>query len=127
MKNILFVVLVLFAVSCGDPMLKKEKALVDDIHRLHDVETMPKMGQLVSLKEALGSKEGLDSIQVLELKKDLKDADDAMMGWMNQFNWPSDATPVEERVKYYEEEVKKLEEMKDIMYSAIDNAEKALK
>lgn len=105
---------------------KLEKSLIDDIHRIHDVETMPKMGKLTLLKKKLEALEGVDKKVILDLKKDLDDADDAMMEWMVQFNWQSDTTPIKERIKYYDKEVQKLEEMKAIMYSAIDNAEDQL-
>lgn len=112
------------ACQTTSPEEKREKQLVEDIHRIHDVETMPKMGYMLELQKklrALESPEGTASL-ILQLER----ADNQMMDWMRGFNWPSEQTPIAERIKYYEVEVGKLEDLKKNMYQAIEQAEKKL-
>lgn len=125
----------IFLFSCGNssgklaetnPKQQKEDKLIEDIHRLHDVETMPKMGLLLKLQKQLDTLEGVEKTVVFDLKKGLKDADEMMMDWMAQFSWQPEETPIDERIKYYEAEVAKLEEMKLFMNTAISDAEKQL-
>lgn len=124
---LIFMSLILFACQPKkSPEILEEEKLVEDIHRLHDVETMPKMGHLVKLGKQLDSLEGTDSTIIIGLKKDLVNADDAMMDWMVQFNWQDEPTPVDKRVEYYKKEVVKLEEMKTLINNAIDAAETQL-
>lgn len=130
----LFIMLVgVLAFSCGnpneqaDPKQQEEDRLIEEIHRLHDVETMPKMGLLVKLQKNLDALEGVEKTTIFDLKKELKDADEMMMDWMAQFNWQSKQTPIDERITYYAAEVKKLEEMETFMNDAIRNAKKQLK
>lgn len=121
-----YFVLILISVilfACGPT---EEERLVEDIHRLHDVETMPKMGYLLKLGKELDSLEGADSTVIAGLKKDLVDAEDTMMDWMVQFNWQDEPTSVDKRVEYYKKEVVKLEEMKTLINNAIEAAETKL-
>lgn len=109
-----------------DPKEQEETQLIEEIHRLHDVETMPKMALLMRLQKKLDALEGVEKTTIFDLKKGLKDADEMMMDWMAQFNWQSEQTPIDERIQYYAAEVVKLEDMETFMNTAISNAEKQL-
>lgn len=126
-----YFILVMFSIlvfACGkNPQLIEEERLVDEIHRLHDVETMPKMGYMVKLGKQLDSLESPDSTLIIKLKNNLAKADEKMMDWMVQFNWQDEPTPVDKRIEYYTSEVVKLEELKNVMFSAIEGAENELK
>ena len=136
MKYFILMMFSILVFACGNttvkeevknPELIEEERLKDEIHRLHDVETMPQMAYMMKLGKQLDSLKGADEILILKLKEDLKKADDDMMDWMVQFNWQDEPTPVAHRVKYYTVEVDKLEELKTVILSAIDGAEKELK
>lgn len=132
MKNISivfsFLMLSLFILSCSTAEQKEEKKLLDQIHLLHDVETMPKINMLRNLIDDLDKVRTADNSKNISLlKKGLNDADDLMHNWMTTFNWQSEQTPIENRIIYYDAEVKKLETLKDKMNSSMENAEKYLK
>lgn len=124
MKSILGIlfVLILSLSSCTNV----EEELKADIHRIHDVETMPKMGYMNKLKNNLDTLSSMDTESISRLQLQLENADDSMMDWMVQFNWPSKKMPKKRRISYYKDEIEKLNEMKTTMYSAISDAEKAL-
>jgi len=124
MKSILGIlfILILSLSSCTNV----EDQLKEDIHRIHDVETMPKMGYMNKLKNNLDTLSSMAPKAITKLQQQLDDADDAMMDWMVQFNWPSKETPENRRISYYKDEIEKLNDMKTTMYSAISDAEKAL-
>ncbi len=113
--------------SCN-PDNAREKELLDQIHVLHDIETMPKINSLRKLTEELDStRTEENSKEISLLKKDLNAADKLMYDWMNNFNWQSDQTPIKERIKYYEKEVETLEVLKLKMNSSMSNATDYLK
>jgi hypothetical protein len=84
------------------------------------------MGLLMTLQKKLDAMEGVEKTTIFDLKKDLKDSDEMMMDWMAQFNWQSEQTPIDERIKYYSAEVEKLEKMAIFMNTSISNAKKQL-
>ena len=126
MRYFLIILMGMLIFSCTNPKQLEEDHLIEEIHRLHDVETMPKMGSLVMLQKKLDALEGVEKTTIFDLKKGLKDADEMMMDWMAQFNWQSEQTPIDERIKYYAAEVAKLEKLETFMKAAISNAEKQL-
>lgn len=135
MKYFILVMFSILVFACNTPAkeeikspeLIEEERLVDEIHRLHDVETMPKMAYMSQLKKQLDSLEKTDATVILELKNNLEKADEEMMDWMVQFNWQDEPTPVKQRIEYYNTEVEKLEELKTLILNAINGAEKELK
>ncbi len=122
MKNILIILfLSIIVMSCGNKLEKEEAFLDSEIHRLHDVETMPHITKMHKLTKEL--REVGDSLEILPLITALEKADETMFDWMDQFNWQSEATPIEDRIKYYKKEVKKLEEMEVLIDNAMENAQ----
>ncbi|MGK0388351.1 MAG: hypothetical protein ACI94Y_001079 [Maribacter sp.] len=135
MRYFFMILMGMLVFSCGnpsdpaveiDPRQQEEDKLLEDIHYLHDVATMPKMGSLVVLQKKLDALEGVEKTTIFDLKKGLKDADEMMMDWMVQFNWQSEQTPIDERIKYYAVEVEKLKKLETSMNVAISDAEKQL-
>ena len=126
--SLFFVCIMLLLVSCTNQLDKQEAALKEDIHRIHDVETMPKMGYMLKLSKEL-TPMTLDTTRISERAEqtiiDLGEADEEMMDWMAQFSW-QDEKPQAERITYYTQEVEKLERLKKTMFSAIENAERIL-
>ena len=89
---------------------------------------MPKINMIRNLIDDLDKVRTADNSKNISLlKKGLNDADDLMHNWMTTFNWQSEQTPIENRIIYYDAEVKKLETLKDKMNSSMENAEKYLK
>ncbi len=114
--------------SCSTPEQKEENKLLDQIHLLHDIETMPKINSLRNLIDDLDAKKTEDNFkEIADLKKGLNDADELMHQWMTTFNWQSDQTPIENRITYYKGEVEELEVLKKAMNSSMKNAEDFLK
>lgn len=128
MKKYLFILFCITSllVACTNPLQEREEKLLEQIRYIHDVETMPKMGLLERLKSQLDTLQGVDKKVIFSKKKGLNDSYDEMMDWMAQYNAPSDVTPIEQRIEYYESEVKKLETMRKNMFGAIEEAKTTL-
>ena len=137
---IVSLVLVLYLTSCGNQLSKAEQefdATMQNVIDAHD-EVMPKMGNINSLIQQLESK--IDTTTTgqahQKVQKDLKDAYDFMMNWMEDF---SEKFPYEEKDKKFtpEELAKKLrvlkeeeievQEMRDQINTSILKAENLLK
>lgn len=137
---IVSLVLVLYLTSCGNQLSKAEQdfdATMQNVIDAHD-EVMPKMGNINSLIQQLESKIDTTTTGQTHQKaqKDLKDAYDLMMIWMEDF---SEKFPYEEKDKKFtpEELAKKLkvlkeeeievQEMRDQINTSILQAENLLK
>ncbi len=104
------------------------EALYDQVMAVHD-EVMPKMDELYRLKKELkdevttakdlaaDKKEQL--IQTIQL---LDSADHAMMDWMHKFKPAADSTDQEVAREYLENEMERINKVKELMNSAIDKA-----
>ncbi len=117
-----------FIFSCNS-LEKKETFLEQEIRRLHDIETMPKVTGVIPklIKEIVNN---VDSTTATTLINDLNQSDEMMMDWMVGFKWQKDIEPIppiEKRISYYEKEVEKLEALKIQINTSIKNAEKGLK
>lgn len=123
--------------SCGgtDPNLQAQDALRDEVFAIHD-EVMPKMADLNRLKarmvEAKTDTLKLDSLaetQVDAVISQLEQAEEGMMGWMNNFKGPEklrDTQLPEEILKYLEEEKAKISKVREDMLNSISAAEQLL-
>lgn len=130
MKRYLFIAIILvFILACGNPLVKEEQQLLDKIDHLHDVETMPFIGDLIKLEKQLESLDSIHLDSIRDLKKALSDSDETMMDWMNDYvkNRPSEEIDIEERITFYKGEVVKLEAMKEMIDSSIENATQFIK
>lgn len=110
----------------------------DEVLRIHD-EVMPKMGELNALSMKL--KEKIDTTsndfqKYQEARKDLENAHDFMMDWMHDFsdNYVRNQPALEElseeeiikKTQGLEEEIEKVNQMKEAVNSSIENARSLL-
>lgn len=105
---------------------ESKKNLYDQVMEIHD-EVMPSMGELNRLKRELKRKieESPDLVEAkrLEIEQTILLIDSAsrsMMVWMREFNpedYEQDATAYQE---YLEEEMKRVQQVKEIMFEALE-------
>lgn len=110
----------------------------NEVLRIHD-EVMPKMGELSALSMKL--KKQIDTTsndfqKYEEAREDLENAHDFMMDWMHNFsdNYVRDQPALEElseedilnKNRGLEEEIEKVNEMKEAVNSSIENARNLL-
>jgi len=123
MKNLVF--LLMFVVSFSS--CREKSQLEMDVMKIHD-EVMPKMGKLnktrIKLSKLLKNMEdGAQKTAILDAIKALEAADDGMMDWMSDYSVPSDA---DERVKYLNDQMMKIQKVKDDMLAAMKEGEALL-
>lgn len=129
MKKILSIVAVLaiafnFAACNGaaEEQNKQIDAIKAEVMKVHD-DAMAKMGDLGTLERALDEKAtaikndttmASDSIAMVTVTNyetavtSIKDAKAGMMEWMNNFKAPADEATFEEKMAFYQEEMKKV-------------------
>ena len=131
--------LILFLVvlaACGKPSNQGDaegndnpnQALYDQVMNLHD-EAMPKMEDIYKIKSQLQEKIANSPDLVKERKEALEhiilvldSANNAMMGWMHQFNPLPDSTDEEQARAYLESEIEKIKEVNQTMINALEQA-----
>ena len=142
---ILFALVIL--VSCGsstderkngysDSPKNPEDSLFQDVMDLHDV-AMSKMGKLAGYRKQFDAK--IDSLKKVksnakesvtkkysEISGELKQAEDRMNTWMEQFSIDSAQDDVKRRIAYLESEKSKVSAVKDEILSALKKADSAL-
>ncbi|WP_157585420.1 viral A-type inclusion protein [Runella zeae] len=124
----------------------QEKGNIDQVEKevfaIHD-EVMPKMGQIMDLRNALSQKivtidsllkiKNEDSLQqqkdqALTLSNALQQADEGMMNWMHAYNGDSlKALSGDEALKALNAEKTKISQVRDQMLESITKAEAFLK
>lgn len=130
--------LILALTACGANKKSKEElekaerdTRFEQVMAIHD-EVMPKMSDIRKLKKALQAKadttDASDSsgaaIEPLsEMIYELEEASESMMVWMRAFSEPDQEMPHDEAMKYYDEEMAKIQEVKNKMLQAIEKAE----
>ena len=119
----LTILIVVFLASCtGEKQSAELKNMYDEVMVIHD-EVMPKMRNINQAKKKLRRIDDYEDHQeVVEMIRRLDDADEAMMSWMADFKKP-DATDEEAAKAYYAEQKKEIEAVRDLMLSAIEEAE----
>ena len=142
---ILFALVIL--VSCGSSTDERkngysstpknpEDSLFQDVMDLHDV-AMSKMGKLAGYRKQFDAK--IDSLKKVkssakesvtkkygEISGELKQAEDRMNTWMEQFSIDSAQDDVKRRIAYLESEKSKVSAVKDEILSALKKADSAL-
>ena len=142
---ILFALVIL--VSCGSSTDERkngysstpknpEDSLFQDVMDLHDV-AMSKMGKLAGYRKQFDAK--IDSLKKVkssakesvtkkygEISGELKQAEDRMNTWMEQFSIDSAQDDVKRRIAYLESEKSKVSAVKDEILSALAKADSAL-
>jgi len=120
-------ILFIFLVACGDKP-NEIKDLKDEVMAVHD-EVMPKMGDLRKASKSLLMKaETMDSSAASELRvmaEDIEAANEFMMEWMRQYEPDMEGTE-EELLKYYTDQQKGIQEVKERMLNALEKGQKAL-
>lgn len=106
--------------------IEQKRDKVKEVMAIHD-EAMPWMEDTRELSKQL-KKLQTDSISdsmrtlISSSLVELEEADEAMMGWMRSYKEPADNGSVDMAISYLESERIKVEEVRAIMSSAINNA-----
>ncbi len=125
-----------FLAACGKSLSKEDKEAkiieqkINEVMAIHD-SVMPKTGEIFKLKKKLSTLETSlkDSIQIEKIyrcKNLLIEADEAMMTWMHEFREADPMLSFQEKQQYYQEEKKKITDVKLKMLSSIDSAKTLL-
>lgn len=114
-----------------------EDSLFQDVMALHDT-AMSKMGKLAGYRKQFDSK--IDSLKKLKsgakesLRKeygaigaDLKQAEDKMNAWMQEFSIDTLQDDAKRRIAYLETEKSKVAAVKDEIFSVLSKADSALR
>ncbi len=136
MKNTTLIFSMLFLASCNGNNNKLE-TLQDELMEIHD-EVMPKMGEIMSLKEELSNNlKTMDSTTANyktakvvsdSLSNLLVEADNGMMDWMDEYNADTlKAISAEDGEKYLLEEKNKINAVKETTLKNIEAVKKYLK
>jgi hypothetical protein len=137
MQKLLTIVILFSVLACNKKTDKNLELMQDEVMALHD-EVMPKMGDIMSLKEQLNNNlAGIDSTKAGfkekkavsdTLKSKLAESDDQMMNWMNEYNVDTLRNINEdEGLKYLKAEKEKLTTIKLSTNKNIDAAKLFLK
>ena len=131
MKNLLFLPLAfLLVVGCTS----KTETLKDEVMAIHD-EVMPRMQDIMNLKKQ--ARQQIDSLssdtlsqdarieELEQLIQELEEADEAMMGWMRAYKRNFEGSD-EEYMEYLMGEKQKIQQVRDEMMEAINEAEATL-
>ncbi len=124
--------LVFFQIACTNPKAEVQK-LKDKVLAVHD-SIMPQTNKIMELNAKISAK-----IEILEadsnndseiealkaVRMELKDADDAMMNWMRDYNFNEEET-TEVQKEYLKNQMVLIEAVKVKMEMAIANGEKQL-
>ena len=118
MRILIVLILATAIVSCGD---SKKTVLYNKVMDVHD-EVMPKMDDIYQQKKELQDKLATKPVDSLELQQKiarLDSADHMMMDWMHQFNPPDEKASDDEAEKYLEDQLAKVNAMRDYVLKAI--------
>jgi hypothetical protein len=137
MKKIILLAIVVSFLGCNKQSDKNLDLIQNEVMAIHD-EVMPKMGDILNLKEKLNKQlTNTDSTKaeyviikskIDSLKSQLVDADNQMMDWMNEYNVDTlMAINEEEGMKYLQAEKQKLTLIKAKTNQSIEAAKLFLK
>lgn len=129
--------------ACSNPQKDQAVKLEKEVMMIHDA-VMPKMGELISLESAISKRIAqFDSLsksnpadtaiqsslhRAFYLSRQLKKADDGMMGWMHRYKGDSlKKLAPEDATKALTYEKIKIEQVSDDMLKSIEDAQKFLK
>ncbi|MBO9571364.1 MAG: hypothetical protein J7497_04030 [Chitinophagaceae bacterium] len=147
MKKLLYLSAIVLMISCGDNSSDRtdgftkgdqapEDSLFDEVMHGHDT-AMAKMGKLGRYRKEVESK--LDSLAKVggaakasaesalkQLGAELKNAEDGMNKWMEDFEIDSAQDNIEKRLEYLKSEKFKVDEVKDNIFKALNRADSLL-
>jgi len=131
----LFLMITVFAVSCGDKKKEAKDELYDKVMAVHD-EIMPKMGDIMKFKkqlqekiDALSKADQVDSTKISELEQAIADLDhshEEMMGWMRQFDNDFEGMVNEDIMTYLNKQMDKIKKVGEVTNAALKNAQQKL-
>lgn len=110
-------------VENGDP----NQALYDQVMEVHN-EVMPKTSDIYQLKKELKElmvKEPGKQAELEPIVMELDSADRSMMDWMHKFNEP-DSVSQEAAREYLENEMEKINQVKELINTSIQKAKEKL-
>ena len=124
MRNILFILVAVFAACQTKSEETDLKALKDEVFEIHDA-VMPKMGDLRRVRKALmlqaDSLQVSDSVRVnvlLNASDKIADANESMMDWMRNFDPNFEGTD-EEILNYLNEKKASITKVKEDMLGSL--------
>lgn len=138
-KNLQYIFFALMNILVGacqnNRELTEEKKIKNEVIEIHD-EIMPEIQTVFNLKKRLIQRlDSLDTINGIEgtlkidfevAKQELNEANQGMMQWMRNFNPNFESEHEHERITYYQNEKKKIIQVKDQFSEAIKKAEVTL-
>lgn len=108
----------------------ENEKLYNEVMKVHD-EVMPKMDDIhrlkMSIREKIEKNPNLPKVERLKLDAmyaKLDSANDGMMVWMREFRPLPDSVGEEKAKKYLENEMERVNKVRDNMLKAIESAEK---
>ena len=128
MKYTVFFSFLILLASCGNDPNLVVKQLETEVIAIHD-EVMPKTNDIHKLKKELKNRleDTQDSTVIFDLIKELDDADEFMMVWMDQYQKVDMAKDTSENMSYLRDQKVKIIEVKEAMLNSIKNTEEYLK
>ncbi|MCF8243977.1 MAG: hypothetical protein K9J37_01100 [Saprospiraceae bacterium] len=130
LKTLMLAVILLSSCGGPNPEFEQEESLRNEVFVIHD-EVMPKMSDIVRLKGGLMEMKTDTTIdaEVKATMSQLEKAEDAMMGWMNNFTGPEklrESKSHEEIMAYLQNEKLEITKVRDAMNNSIGTAERIL-
>lgn len=117
-KILTFVFFCLFAACTNKP--SPVEMLEKDVMQIHD-DVMPKMADIHQSRKRLqiALEQGADSTQVFDLLRDLDEADEAMMVWMNEYQPLRENVEESIKISYFKNEKTKIEHVEELISNSI--------
>ena len=130
LNNLAFLLLLLSSCGGTNQGSALEDKLQKEVFAIHD-EVMPKMSEIVQLKGKLIelTPDSTDEATVKATLTQLEKAEDAMMGWMNNFTGPEKMRKTkshEEIMAYLQNQKAEITKVRDVMNGSIVSAERIL-
>ncbi|TGE24110.1 hypothetical protein E5K00_02535 [Hymenobacter aquaticus] len=91
----------------------------------HDT-LMAQMGQLYDLRQKLQKSPGPDTVLAGRQRRNLLQADAAMMGWMHQYRKPADSVAAAAKLRYFAGQQQKIDSVGRLMRQNLDSAKLVL-
>ena len=128
MKYTVFFSFLILLSSCGNDPTQVVKQLETEVIAIHD-EVMPKTNDIHKLKKELKNRleDTQDSTAIFDLIKELDNADEFMMVWMDQYQKVDMTKDTSENMSYLRDQKVKIIEVKEAMLNSIKHTEEYLK
>ena len=134
-KILMLAIALVGASACEQKTPDAEKKLYDDIMKVHD-DVMPKMGDVNLLKQNIlsynkmmpaESKNIMQKDTLISVALMLANADENMMQWMSDFNYPTQKRTDEENLGYLTAQKDSINKLSNKIYLAIGMGSRVLK